>query len=70
MGAALKRRLERDDPRDLSAARAGCEFESFWSGDIGFAVHRMPQIGEVQPGVWLASGFGGQGSTRRRSPAT
>ena len=37
------------------------EFESFWSGDMGFAIHGMPQIGEVQPGVWLASGFGGQG---------
>jgi gamma-glutamylputrescine oxidase len=37
------------------------EFENFWSGDIGFAVHRMPQVGEVQPGVWLASAFGGQG---------
>jgi gamma-glutamylputrescine oxidase len=24
-------------------------------------VHRMPQIGELGPGVWLASGFGGQG---------
>ena len=28
---------------------------------MGFAVHRMPQIGEVQPGVWLTTGFGGQG---------
>ncbi len=36
-------------------------FENFWSGTMGFAVHRMPQIGEVQPGVWLTSGFGGQG---------
>jgi glycine/D-amino acid oxidase-like deaminating enzyme len=36
-------------------------FEDFWPGTMGFAVHRMPQIGEVQPGVWLASGFGGHG---------
>ncbi len=36
-------------------------FESFWSGDMGFAIHRMPQIGEVQPGIWLASAFGAQG---------
>jgi hypothetical protein len=28
---------------------------------MGFAVHGMPQIGEVQPGVWLASAFGEQG---------
>ena len=36
-------------------------FEDFWWGTMGFALHRMPQIGEVQPGLWLASGFGGQG---------
>jgi glycine/D-amino acid oxidase-like deaminating enzyme len=32
-----------------------------WSGTLGNTVHRMPQIGELGPGVWLASGFGGQG---------
>ena len=36
-------------------------FENFWSGTMGFPVHRMPQIGELQPGVWLTTGFGGQG---------
>ena len=37
------------------------QFEHFWPAEMGFSVHRMPQIGEVQPGVWLASAFGGQG---------
>lgn len=36
-------------------------FEYAWSGVLGLTVHRMPQIGEVSPGLWLASGFGGQG---------
>jgi gamma-glutamylputrescine oxidase len=36
-------------------------FEHFWPARTGFAVHRMPQIGEVERGVWLASAFGGQG---------
>lgn len=36
-------------------------FEHFWPAEMGLAVHRMPQIGEVQPGVWLTSAFGGQG---------
>jgi glycine/D-amino acid oxidase-like deaminating enzyme len=35
--------------------------EHVWSGTIGRAVHRMPQIGEIGRGVWLASGFGGHG---------
>jgi gamma-glutamylputrescine oxidase len=37
------------------------QFEYFWPAEMGIAVHRMPQIGEVQPGIWLASAFGGQG---------
>jgi len=56
----IRRRLE----RALCATypRFGAvEFERFWPAEMGFAVHRMPQIGEVQPGVWLASAFGGQG---------
>ena len=32
-----------------------------WSGTIGIPLHRMPQIGELGPGLWLASGFGGHG---------
>lgn len=32
-----------------------------WNGTLGISVHRMPQIGEIGPGVWLASGFGGHG---------
>ena len=28
---------------------------------MAYAVHKMPQIGEVSPGMWLASAFGGQG---------
>jgi gamma-glutamylputrescine oxidase len=35
--------------------------EHVWSGVMGHAVHRMPQIGEVSPGLWLASAFGGHG---------
>jgi gamma-glutamylputrescine oxidase len=37
------------------------EVEYAWSGTLGNTVHRMPQIGELGPGVWLASGFGGHG---------
>jgi gamma-glutamylputrescine oxidase len=53
-------RLERAI-RALYPQLGAVEFESFWSGEMGFAIHGMPQIGEVQPDVWLASGFGGRG---------
>jgi gamma-glutamylputrescine oxidase len=59
-GAVLKRRFEQAI-RSIYPQLGPVAFESFWPGDIGFAVHRMPQIGEMQPGVWLASGLGGQG---------
>ena len=28
---------------------------------MGYAVHRMPQIGMLRPGAWIASAFGGHG---------
>lgn len=37
------------------------EIEHVWSGVMGYALHRMPQIGEFSPGMWIASGFGGHG---------
>ncbi len=37
------------------------EVAHVWSGTLGRTVHRMPQIGEIEPDVWLASGFGGHG---------
>jgi len=32
-----------------------------WRGTLGRTVHRMPQIGEIERGVWVAGGFGGHG---------
>ena len=37
------------------------EVQTVWSGVLGNPLHRMPLIGELSPGVWLASGFGGHG---------
>jgi glycine/D-amino acid oxidase-like deaminating enzyme len=37
------------------------EFDYVWNGVLGNPLHRMPQIGELVPKVWLASGFGGHG---------
>lgn len=32
-----------------------------WPGLMGYAPHRMPQVGEVEPGLWICSAFGGHG---------
>jgi gamma-glutamylputrescine oxidase len=37
------------------------EIEYAWAGTMGYALHKMPQIGELAPGYWLAGAFGGHG---------
>jgi glycine/D-amino acid oxidase-like deaminating enzyme len=59
--ADLKRRFPQLGP---------VEIEHAWTGAIGVTVHRMPQIGEVAPGVWLASGFGAHGLNTTAMAAT
>lgn len=55
-GRKLRRDLRRRFPQ-----LTGVEIDYAWGGTLGLPVHRMPQIGELSPGVWLASGFGGHG---------
>ena len=40
---------------------SGIGIESAWSGNMGFTIHRMPQVGMLRPGAWISSAFGGQG---------
>ncbi len=56
LGRMLKRDILRTYPQLDEVA-----IEYAWSGTMGYAVHRMPQIGLLRPGVWIASAFGGQG---------
>lgn len=37
------------------------EIDYAWSGTMAYAMHKMPQIGELAPGYWLTSAFGGHG---------
>src|SRR5262245_45303605 len=37
------------------------EITHAWAGTMGYAVHKMPQIGEVSRGLWVATAFGGRG---------
>jgi len=56
VGRGLINDVQRTFP-DLGKA----EIAHLWRGTLGRTVHRMPQIGEIERGVWLASGFGGHG---------
>ena len=42
-------------------ALRGVKADYAWIGVAGHTVHGMPQIGEITPGLWLLSGFGGHG---------
>ena len=37
------------------------EIAKAFCGAVGQTVHGMPQIGQLRPGLWVASGFGRQG---------
>ena len=49
------------DIRRAFPALGKIEIASLWGGTLGRAIHRMPQIGMIEPGLWVASGFGGHG---------
>ncbi len=58
------RNLGRMMGRDIASVYpqlAGVQIDYAWSGTMGYAIHKMPQIGMVQPGVWISSAFGGHG---------
>jgi gamma-glutamylputrescine oxidase len=40
---------------------SGIRAELAWEGTMGYATHKMPQIGRLKPGVWYCMGFGGHG---------
>ncbi len=40
---------------------ADVKVELAWRGIMGYATHMMPQIGELQPGLWYNMGHGGHG---------
>ncbi|MGH6862140.1 MAG: NAD(P)/FAD-dependent oxidoreductase, partial [Phyllobacterium sp.] len=40
---------------------ADLKTEISWSGLMSYARHLMPQIGQLEPGVWHCTAFGGHG---------
>ena len=39
----------------------GIRGEVAWGGYMGYARHKMPQLGQLKPGEWYCQGFGGHG---------
>ena len=33
-----------------------------WAGLMGYSVHKMPHIGQMEEGIWYCTNFGGNGA--------
>jgi len=49
------------DLRRVYPQLANLRAEVAWPGTMGYAVHKMPQIGQLRPGVWYSQAYGGHG---------
>lgn len=58
--AAVRRLLYRDMLK-VFPQLDGIGVDYAWSGLMSYARHQMPQIGQIEPGLWLAQAFGGHG---------
>ena len=54
-------KLVRGDILTIYPRLGEVEIAHAWSQVMGYAVHRMPLIGEVSPGLWVATAFGSHG---------
>ena len=55
------REMMRGDILSVYPQLADVRIEYAWPGIMGYAPHKMPQVGELQPGLWVCSAFGGHG---------
>lgn len=54
-------RLLRADISRVYPQLGQLSIEHAWSGLMSYARHQMPQLGQLQPGLWYAQAFGGHG---------
>lgn len=57
---AVARLLKRDIAR-VYPQLGDVNIDYAWSGLMSYARHEMPQLGQLQPGLWFAQAFGGHG---------
>jgi glycine/D-amino acid oxidase-like deaminating enzyme len=55
------REMMRRDMLSVYPQLEDLRIEYAWPGIMGYAPHKMPQVGEIEPGLWLCSAFGGHG---------
>lgn len=50
-----------DDMLSIFPQLDGVKVDRAWSGQMGYSSHGMPQIGELEPGLWYSAGHGCHG---------
>ncbi len=55
------REMMRSDILSVYPQLGDLRIEYAWPGIMGYAPHKMPQVGEIEPGLWVCSAFGGHG---------
>ncbi len=58
---ARLRAMMRGDILSVYPQLGDIEIEYAWPGIMGYALHKMPQVGEIEPGLWACTAFGGHG---------
>ena len=65
--------LRRDMQRDIASVfpqLGEVAIDHAWPGIMGYALHKMPQVGEVEPGLWICTAFGGHGVAQTAAAAS
>ncbi len=60
-GAAHLARALKSDMARFYPSLADAKIETAWGGLMPFTRHKLPVFGEIEPGIWYATGFGGLG---------
>jgi len=55
------REMMRGDMLSVYPQLGNIDIAYAWPGIMGYAPHKMPQVGEIEPGLWVCSAFGGHG---------
>ena len=58
---ARLRAMMRGDILSVYPQLGDIAIEYAWPGIMGYALHKMPQVGEIEPGLWACTAFGGHG---------
>ena len=61
--------MMRSDIGDVFPSLADARIDYAWAGTMGYAVHKMPHVGEVEPHLWVCSAFGGHGVAQTAAAA-